>query len=69
MHAYLSFVAVPRLRARLLPLLHRAMDLPAADVPRRPAAHRQPPGPEARPQDPQEHARQARNAVSSRNRI
>ena len=40
------------------------MDLPAADVPRRPAAHRQPPGPQARPQDPQEHARQARDEVN-----
>ena len=37
------------------------MDLAAADVPRGPAAHRQPPGPQARPQDTQKYACQARD--------
>ena len=40
------------------------MDLATADVPRRPAADRQPPGPQTRTEDPQEHARQAGDAVS-----
>ena len=40
------------------------MDRAAADVPRGPAAHRQPPGPQARPQDSQKHACQARDEVS-----
>ena len=40
------------------------MDLAAADVPRGPAAHRQPPGPQARPKDSQKHACQARDEVS-----
>jgi hypothetical protein len=66
MFVSLWVASVPGMRARVLPVVHLAVDLPAADLPGRPVAHPEQADAQAGAKDTQEHARKARNEVSWR---